>query len=217
MAEDNGRKPEDDDAEDQDDGADDTDDQDDEDKPPSDWAARLKKANDDAKKWRMRASGKDPKWTSGGGDGTKPDAKKTESGDTPSADEIRAAARAELEAEYAQKAEQNSLRGAVALALTTAGLALSDEEMKNPASARNAVSRVVNMVKLDSLTLDRESGEVEGLDDEIADLRKSYPGLFRSGKPSNTRGGDAAPRKGGSSKISAEPELEAMAKSWFGS
>jgi hypothetical protein len=216
MAEDKGRNKEDDNADDRDDDVDDTDDDGDDDSPPSDWKARLKQANDDAKKWRFRATGKDANWkpkSTGDDDTKKPPAKD----DQPSADEIRAAARAELEAEYATKAEENSLRGAVGLALTTAGLALSDEEMKNPTSARKAVNRVVNMINLSALTLDPASGDVEGLDDEIADLRKSYPGMFRSGKPVNTtKGGDGANRKNGGEKASGDKDLDNLVKAWFG-
>lgn len=216
MAEDKGRK-DDDNADDQDDDADDTDDDGDDDAPPSDWKDRLSRANADAKKWRFRATGKDANWkpSGSGDDDKKPPAKEA---DQPNADEIRAAARAELEAEYATKAEENSLRGAVGLALTTAGLALSDEEMKNPTSARKAVNRVVNMVNLAALTLDPSTGDVEGLDDEIADLRKAYPGMFRSGKPTNTtKGGDGAQRNGGSGKASGDADLDNLVKSWFGS
>ncbi len=202
------------------DPADDADDTDDAvEEPPADWKAKLTAANNDAKRWRLRATGKDTTWKPNTPP-PKTEAPKPKDGDQPSADDIRAAVRAELDAEYATKADKHNLRGAVALALTTAGLALSDDELQSPVSARKAVNRVVNMVDMDSLTLDPTTGDVAGLDDELEALKKSYPGMFRQGGTtgtgrSKTRGADGARRAGGAGGKTDEDPVYEMVKHWF--
>lgn len=230
MALNKGRKPaKDDDTDDQDDVVDETEVDGDEDGTEDDgWEAPKTKAdfdrmmreagNSEAKKWRLRAMGRDKSWTSPkGGDTTTKTTVTKDDGEEQTPEQIRAAARNELEAEYATKAEENNLRAQVSVSLMSAGLALSDEEMKSPAAARRAVSRVVNMLDLKSLTLDSDTGEVDGLDDEIADLRRSYPGLFKAGtggRAATTRGADGAPR--GGSKGPAKDPVEELAAAWFG-
>lgn len=191
-----------------------------------DWKAPTTKAefdamvreqgNAEAKKWRLRAQGRDPKWKpEQGGTGENG----TKLPENANADEIRAAVRKEVEAEYAQKSSGENLRASVAVALLSAGLNLSDDETKSPAAARRAVNRVVNMIDLKNLHLE-DDGEISGLDDELADLRKSLPGLFKAGgtrRPA-TRGGDAGPkRESRRPKGDDEDEvLHQMAKSFFG-
>jgi hypothetical protein len=200
MAEDTGRKPEDDDQ--------DPDEDDDPDSDPEETLdelkARLKKVSGEAKKWRLRAVGRDADWKPGTKDDKPLAAKDKPDADKPAnADEIRREVRAELEAEFEEKASDNNLRAAVSVALLSAGLALSDEQSATPAKARAAVSRVVSMMNLRNLTLESD-GEVAGLDDELAELKENFPGLFRAagtgnGRPgARTRGSDGAPRgKGG--------------------
>lgn len=156
-----------------------------------------KMGNAEAAKWRRRATGKDPNWKPGGDKPeSKPGGDGSEQGDkNRSPDEIKAAVRAELEAEYKAKAEQDNLRAEVSVSLMSAGLALPDDVADNPAEARKAVARVVRMMDLDNLVL--EDGKVEGLDEEIAALRKLHPGLFKAGGGTKrTRGGDIAPKGG---------------------
>jgi hypothetical protein len=172
--------------------------------------------NAEAKKWRLRAQGRDPKWKpeqgGTGENGTKLPA-------DANADQIRAAVRKEVEAEYAEKSSGENLRASVAVALLSAGLNLSDEETKSPAAARKAVNRVVNMIELKNLHLE-EDGEISGLDDELSDLRKSLPGLFKSGgtrRPA-TRGGDAGPKRESRRPKGDDDDevLHEMARSFFG-
>jgi hypothetical protein len=214
------------DTDDLDDDVDDVDDTDGADDKSDGWKAPKTKAeyeamvreqgNAEAKKWRLRAQGRDPNWkpeqggTGEHGTNLKKDA---------SADEIRAAVRREVEAEYNQKASGESLRASVAVALLSAGLALSDDETKSPAAARKAVNRVVNMIELKNLHLE-DDGEISGLDDELSDLRKALPGLFRSGgtKRPATRGGDAGPKRETRRPKGDDDDevLHDMAKSFFG-
>lgn len=177
-----------------------------------------KSGNPEAAKWRRRATGKDPAWKPNGPPAkddkpsTKPDADK----DAPvDADAIRTAARAELKAEYEAESARDKLKGEVSLALMAAGLNIADDILAQPAEARKAVARVVNMLDLDGMVL--EDGKVEGLDDEVNKLKREMPGLFKAGvKRPATKGGDAAPRKGGGAPDDSDP-LKAMAKAWFSS
>lgn len=206
-----------DDAEDQDDSGDDADW-----KPPAtkaEFMELVKKAgNPEAAKWRRRATGKDPNWKPNGQpdrDTTKPPAKPTGDDDKLTPDQIRAAAREELQAEFQTRADKDNLRAEVSVALMTAGLNLSEEELASPAKARKAVARVVNMIDLDKLVLD--DGNIEGLDDELTELKKSLPGLFKASgqgpaKP-KTRGGDVAARSGGPK--GGDDEVAQLAKAWF--
>lgn len=204
--------------------------QDDDDKDGDDWEPPKTKAdfermarehgNAEAKKWRLRAQGRDPKWKPGGNRDDDPGTKKTELDDKATPDQIRAAARKELEAEYAEKAKGDNLRANVSVALMSAGLNLSEDEMQSPARARKAVSRIVNMLDLSSMHLE-DDGEISGLDDEIADLKKSYPGLFKSGnsgtgarKPA-TRGGDAGPKRERHASGDDDADLKSLARAWF--
>lgn len=204
-----------DDADDQDDSDDDADW-----KPPAtkaEFQEMVKKAgNPEAAKWRRRATGKDPNWKPTGApdkDTTKPP-KTTDGDDKLTPDQIRAAAREELQAEFQTKADKDNLRAEVSVALMTAGLNLSEEELASPAKARKAVARVVNMIDLDKLVLD--DGNIEGLDDELTELKKSLPGLFKSGAPAKpkTRGGDVAPKNNGGAK-GGDDDVAQLAKAWF--
>lgn len=217
------------DDDDQDPNVDDVDDADDDADAGDAWVAPKTKAefdllvakagNPEAAKWRRRATGKDPNWKPNG------DTKKTEppkpkaDDDKPvDADAIRAAARAELQGEYEAQAAKDNLRAEVALSLMTAGLNISEEALKSPSTARKAVSNVVNLMDIDDMVL--ENGQVEGLDDQISTLRKNYPGLFKAGgegagaKP-RTRGGDAAPKRGGAAPPT--DDISELAKAWFSS
>lgn len=171
--------------------------------------------NAEAKKWRLRAQGRDPKWKpEQGGTGEHG----TKLPENASADQIRAAVRKEVEAEFQANASDSDLRSNVAVALSGV-LALSDEQIASPAKARRAVQRVVNMINLKNLHLE-DDGEISGLDDELAELRKDYPGMFKSGgtKRPATRGGDAGPKREGRKPRGDDDDevLREMAKSFFG-
>lgn len=200
----------------------DEDDPEDDFEPPKTKAeleAMIKAAgNAEAKRWRLRAMGRDPKWK-GPGRTDPPEDKKPEDGKKDgqrTEAEIEAAVRTKIQAEFDQKAQDQNLRASVATALLTAGLNLSDEEAKSPEKARKAVQRVVGMMDLQHMSLE-DDGAVSGLDDEIADLRKTYPGLFKSGTGGGRTtkpGGDSAPRRGGPG--GEKDPLEQMAEAFLG-
>lgn len=188
-------------------------------KTKAEFQEMIRKAgNPEAAKWRRRATGKDPDWKPNKPperDTTKPP-KIADGDDKLTTDQIRAAAREELQAEFQAKADKDNLRAEVSVALMTAGLNLSDEEMASPAKARKAVARVVNMIDLDNLTLD--DGNIEGLDEELAELKKSLPGLFKASAPAKpkTRGGDVTPKNGSGPK-GEDDDVRQLAKAWFSS
>lgn len=218
MAEDKSRRPEDDDAEDQVD-EDQVDEDDDEDDAGDSKPSALSKANADARKWRLRATGRDNIWNERQKSKTttsSTDKPKTSTSDTPDRATIEAELREKLESEYAAKADEGNLRGAVSVALAPL-LVLSEDQASSPAAMRKAVQRAVNLLDLKSLTL-ADDGEVEGLDDEIADLRRTYPGLFKqagSGKAgARTRGADGA-TKSNNGRKSDDDGLADMAAAFF--
>lgn len=169
--------------------------------------------NAEAKKWRLRAQGRDPKWKPEQGGTGDHGTKLPENAD---ADEIRAAVRKEVEAEFKANATDSDLRSNVAVALSGV-LALSDDQIKSPAAARRAVQRAVKMINLKNLHLE-DDGEISGLDDELAELRKDYPGMFKSGgtKRPATRGGDVGPKRPTKRRDDDDEVLVEMAKSFFG-
>lgn len=177
---------------------------------------RLKTAsNEREKKWRLRAMGRDPNWkpVPNGGPPAKETVKPPEKDDAPNADAIRAAARAELEAEYQAKAETTNLRASVSAALMTSGLNLADEE---PATMRRAVNRVANMIDFKDLTIDPDTGDVDGLDEAIGDLKKTVPGLFKATRRTSTSTGDATNRKDTSKTSTDEKAIADLAARFFG-
>lgn len=221
-----------DDDDDQDLNVDDVDDADtddaDEDFEPPKTKAELdeivrKAGSAEAAKWRRRATGKDPKWTLNGekpreNDSTAGKSKGDDDKLTP--EQIRAAAREELQAEFDAKAGKDNLRAEVSVALMTAGLNLSDEVLASPSKARQAVARVVNMIDLDNVTLD--DGKLEGLDEELDKLKRDTPGLFKpagqkSGKP-RTSGGDIGRKpEGKGAPAGVDSDVWALQKAWFSS
>lgn len=198
MAEDKGRKTTDDDV-DQDEEDDDVDTDSEDWKPPTkeEWA----KLNAGERKWRLRATGRgDEAWKArqgtGGQKDDKPETKPKD--DAPDRDAIEREVREKIEAEYATKADEGNLKAAVSVSLAPM-LALSEDQTESPAAMRKAVSRVVNMLDLKGMTLEDDGG-VDGLDEEVADLRRSYPGLFKTGGTvkagARTRGADGATKTG---------------------
>lgn len=158
----------DDDADDDDDDADDDDEDDDPDEDKTDEELRLElkatraslaKANGQSAKRRKALREKDAELVA---ERTRRAAKKPKADDDdgPDLDEIRAEAKREGESAgliRAKKAEAKS-------ALLAAGV--------NPAR----VAKAVGLVKLEDLDLDDDG--LDGIDDEIDELRKTWPELF---------------------------------------
>lgn len=214
MAEDKSRRPEDDDTEDQVD-EDQVDEDDDEDDAGDSKPSALSKANADARKWRLRATGRDTAWNDRQKSTSSTEKPKTTT-DTADRATIEAELREKLESEYVAKADEGNLRGAVSVALAPL-LVLSEDQASSPAAMRKAVQRAVNLLDLKSLTL-ADDGEVEGLDDEIGELRRTYPGLFKAAGSSKagarTRGADGA-TKSNTGRKADDDGLSEMAAAFF--
>lgn len=216
MAEDKSRRPEDDDTEDQVD-EDQVDEDDDEDDAADSKPSALSKANADARKWRLRATGRDTAWNDRQKSKTSTSTEKPKTiTDTADRATIEAELREKLESEYAAKADEGNLRGAVSVALAPL-LVLSEDQASSPVAMRKAVQRAVNLLDLKSLTL-ADDGEVEGLDDEIGELRRTYPGLFKAAGSSKagakTRGADGA-TKSNTGRKADDDGLSEMAAAFF--
>jgi hypothetical protein len=120
--------------------------------------------------------------------------------DKPDLDAVKAAAKAEAKAEANDRVKKAEARGA----LKAAGI------------PKEQVGAIVGMLKLEDVDVD-DDGEVEGIDEAIADLRSRFPQLF----PKSTRkrervagegdrggNGDKVPRKAKSaSELQAEVAL----------
>lgn len=214
----------DDDVDEVDDGGEPEDDDDDE--PDDPWAgkseaelkAELKrlngahgKAKTQAQRWREFAQGK----TDVAPDGTKRAPVKPADGEGGKG-KNGALTRADLEAaveEARNEARAENQAAAIATSaraeLRAAGLTLP----RDPGEAKETIARAVRLLNLDDVTL--EDGEVVGLDDAIADLKRLLPGMFKAGatppppkrkapNPGNTGGG-----KGGSGKELTATERQA--------
>jgi hypothetical protein len=175
MAEDKGKQDEDDTG------------QDDEEEPEEEYEApdkdtwgktteALSKANNEAKKWRLRAQGKDPKWAPA------PPAKDDDTDDKPTGpkpkpvnvDQIRR----EAEEAALAKAKPGLVRSAAKDALKDAGLVVP-----TGAKAESALARAFRLIDLEEVDVD-EDGAVSGLEDQVRAVKRDYPELFakRSGR-----------------------------------
>lgn len=115
----------------------------------------------------------------------KPDDDKPDADDTKAADAARLKAEAETIAKWKPLVVNNAARSA----LTGAGLIGSPD-------------RLLRLLDLDEIDVDSETGEIDGLTEQVTDLKKDYPHLFRK------RGGgsiNAADRRGGSGRDKRTP------------
>jgi hypothetical protein len=169
MAEDTGKKDED------DTGPDDEEESEEEYEAPDQvtWSKTteaLTKANNEAKKWRLRAQGKDPKWTPA------PPAAKDDEDDKPAGpkpkpvnvDQIRR----EAEEAALAKAKPGLVRSAAKDALRDAGLIIP-----TGAKAEAALTRAFRLLDMDEIDVD-EDGTVSGLEDQVRAAKREYPELF---------------------------------------
>lgn len=131
----------------------------------------LEKANNEAKKWRLRAQGKDPKWKPA------PPAKDEDEEDEEPAKPKRRTPRLNEEqirrdAEEAAlaKAKPGLVRAAARDALRDAGLIVSG---KGTAS----FDRAFRLIDLEEVDVD-EDGTVSGVEDQIKQVKRDYPELF---------------------------------------
>lgn len=191
MAEDKGKQDEDDTGSDNDDD----DEPEEEYVPPtreeweslSDHKTRL---SAEAKKWRLRATGKDPKWvprtpekdTSSNGSGAVSGAKEEPKVDV-------AAERRKAEEETAAKYKAPLVRTASRAAFQEAGLVLPATKSQRDA----AFNRVMKLIDLDEIDVD-DDGSISGVEDQVKAIKRDYPELFtkKGGKAIDAGAGSGA-------------------------
>lgn len=147
--------------------------------------ARASKANGNAKKWRLRATGKVTTPPVPGPPKPKPPAP------APGTAVDRDALKAELRAEFKAEAAQERIQGTARTALADSGLVLPTDTT----ARRKALAKAVRL-------LDLEGAEDEDdVDVAIAELKREMPGLFGKRTRSKPAGGAASgPRSQAPSK-----------------
>jgi hypothetical protein len=168
-------------------------------KPPSkdEWArtqAALKKANDDAKRHRLRNKELEEKAR----------------GDETEHEKALREAREEGEKRYRTPLVRTAVRGAL---VEAGALAFLDEE-KDPKSeeaqkkASSRMTRLMKLVDLDSLEVD-EDGSVSGLEAAVAELTRDLPDLFAAPVRKTKVRPTGAPRQPAPEKPKSTAELHA--------
>lgn len=165
--------------------------------------AALEKANAEAKKWRMRATGKDEKW--------KPPAP-PKPADPPAKDEDKApkvdvaAERRAAEEATAAKFKAPMVRTAARSALEDAGLILPPGKDKRDA----AFTRATRLIDMSEVDVD-DDGDISGLDDQVRSIKRDYPELFakKGARTIDAGAGAGGNGSGGGEKTSAS-KLAAM-------
>ena len=160
----------------------------------------LTKANNEAKKWRLRAQGKDDKWAVPGWQKAKDDTEDgTEDDDKPPAKTRRQpkvdvdAVRRETEEAARAKLKPGLVKSAAKDALRSAGLILPDKGQDA------AYQRAIRLIDLEEIEVD-DDGEVSGVEEQVKAVKREYPELFvrRGAKAVNAgagSGGDGAGQK----------------------
>ncbi len=149
----------------------------------------LSKANAEAKKWRLRAQGKDPKWKPAPppaddeddeDDEDKATKKPARRAGRKSEEQIRR----EAEEAALAKAKPGLVKAAAKDALKDAGLIVP---AKNGDAAYQRAIRLLDMAEIDV----DEDGEVSGVADQVRAVKRDYPELFqaRGGKRVNAGAG----------------------------
>jgi hypothetical protein len=140
--------------------------------------AALTKANNEAKKWRLRAQGKDEKWSVPGWQKAKAEADEDEDEEQAKKPARRApkvneeAIRREAEEAALAKAKPGLVKAAAKDAFKSAGLLLPD---KGDGAA--ALARAFRLLDMDAVDVD-EDGDVTGIDDAVKAVKREYPELF---------------------------------------
>jgi len=163
----------------------------------------LSKANNEAKKWRLRAQGKDEKWSVPGWQKAVPE-------DTEDDDQAKKPVRRQpkvneeqirREAEEAAlaKAKPGLVKAAAKDAFKAAGLLLPDK-----GDGSSAINRAFKLLDMDSVDVD-DDGDVTGIDDAIKAVKREYPELFarKGARAVNAGAGSSSDGAGGQTKTSA--------------
>lgn len=141
----------------------------------SSTTAALTKANAEAKKWRLRAQGKDEKWAVPGWQKAQRE-DDTDDDDKPpvkpkrklvNEDQIRR----EAEEAAMAKAKPGLVRSAAKDALRSAGLIVPEK------NGDSAYTRAYRLLDMDAIDVD-EDGSVSGVEDQVKAVKRDYPELF---------------------------------------
>jgi hypothetical protein len=141
------------------------------------WAkttARVTHLNAEAKKWRLRAQGKDPKWTAPAPakveDENDPEEKPATTKRQPKVDVD--AVRRETEEAARAKLKPGLVKSAARDALKAAGLILPEK-----GDGASAYQRAIRLLDMDEIDVD-DDGEVSGVDDQVKAVKRDFPELF---------------------------------------
>jgi hypothetical protein len=165
--------------------------------------AALTKANNEAKKWRMRAQGRDEKWSVPGWQkAATEDTEEEESAKKPVRRQPKVneeQIRREAEEAALAKAKPGLVKAAAKDAFKAAGLLLPD---KGDGSA--AIARAFRLIDMDSVDVD-DDGDVTGIDDAVKAVKREYPELFarKGARAVNAGAGSSSDGAGGQTKTSA--------------
>jgi len=144
-------------------------------------AAQIKKANDNAVKWRKKATGKFVPATPG----PKPTPPKRPA---PAGGEVDLeTVKAELRAEMAAEATTARIQTEARSALRDAGLTLDAE---NKTLQRKALDRAIRLLDLEG------AEDADDVELAVAELKQAMPGLFTKRRAKPTAGGASGPRSG---------------------
>lgn len=171
--------------------------------------AALTKANNEAKKWRLRAQGKDEKWSVPGWQKAQQDEdpEDDETGKKPAKRQPKVneeAIRREAEEAAMAKAKPGLVRAAAKDALRAAGLIVPDK------NADGAFSRAYRLFDLDAIDVD-EDGSVSGVEDQVKAVKRDYPELFAKRGASRVNAGAGSTRDdAGQKPASSASKLAAM-------
>lgn len=164
----------------------------------------LTKANNEAKKWRLRAQGKDEKWAVPGwqkakaeeDDDTEDDKPKPKRQPKVDVDAVRReteeAARAKLKPGLVKSAARDALR--------TAGLILPEK-----GDGASAYQRAIRLLDMDEIEVD-DDGDVSGVEEQVKAVKRDYPELFarRGAKAVNAGAGSSGDGAGKTTQTSAD-------------
>lgn len=165
--------------------------------------ARVTTLNAEAKKWRLRAQGKDPKWKvptpEPEDDPTDEDEDKAAKKPPPrrrvNAEQIQR----EAEEAALAKAKPGLVKTAAKDALRAAGLIVPEK------GGDAAYARAIRLLDMDEIDVDPDDYTVSGIDDAVKSVRRDYPELFKA------RGGRSVNAGAGSNKDGAGEKTETSA------
>jgi hypothetical protein len=197
MAEDKGKQDEDDTG---------TEDEDDEEEPyeapdAETWGkvtAALEKSNSESKKWRLRATGKDPKWK------PRPPEKDDDTGGGSSSNSKDDAPKVDVAAERRKAEEETAAKFKAPLVRTASRSAFEEAGLLLPASKTNreaAFTRAMRLLDMSEIDVD-DDGDISGLDDQVKAIKRDYPELFAK---KGARTVDAGAGSGGNGTGGGEP------------